>query len=220
MMLHQKPISQNPYTVRPLAQSYSSTSDILNVDTASLSAQARGDFHGFVASGMVLKGQSSGAQATLNNVRLVSDLSATLIGSYYIPNPNSMFKFETGTEKYLLWLMTEYNNQDLATTVAEESFTSAGTLETVQENIISIRNARVELKNEFESLNVSRELGTETLNTRLIGSQTRTQTTIAWYDPLAQQSFLIKKMETGVFMTSCDVFFRSKDDMDIPVVFN
>ena len=213
-----KTFSQNPYTVRPLAQSYSSTADILNVDTASLSAQARGDFHGFVASGMVLKGQSSGAQATLNNVRLISDLSATCIGSYYIPNPNNVNfpKFETGTKVFTL-VNDPDNNQDLATTIAEESFTSAGTLETVQENIISIRNARVELKNEFESLNVSRELGTETINTRLIGAQTRTQTIVTWYDPLAQ-SFLIKD-ETGVFMTSCDVFFRSKDDMDIPVVF-
>ena len=52
---------------------------------------------------------------------------------------------------------------------------------------------------------------------KIIGSRTRTQTVITWYDPLAQ-SFLIKD-ETGVFMTSCDVFFRSKDDMDIPVVF-
>ena len=38
------------------------------------------------------------------------------------------------------------NNQDVATTIAEESFTASGTLETVQENIISVRNARVELK--------------------------------------------------------------------------
>jgi len=213
-----KTFPQNPYTVRPLAQSYSSTSTILNVDTASLAAQARGDFHGFVGTGMVLRGSTSGAQATITNVRLVSDLSATLIGSYYIPNPNNINfpKFETGTKVFTL-VNDPDNNQDLATTIAEEGFTSAGTLETVQENIISVRNARIELKNEFESRNVSRDLGTETVGTRLVGSQTRTQTIITWYDPLAQ-SFLVKD-ETGVFMTSCDVFFRSKDDMDIPVVF-
>ena len=213
-----KTFPQNPYTVRPLAQSYSSTSTILNVDTASLAAQARGDFHGFVGTGMVLRGSTSGAQATITNVRLVSDLSATLIGSYYIPNPNNINfpKFETGTKVFTL-VNDPDNNQDLATTIAEEGFTSAGTLETVQENIISVRNARIELKNEFESRNVSRDLGTETVGTRLVGSQTRTQTIVTWYDPLAQ-SFLVKD-ETGVFMTSCDVFFRSKDDMDIPVVF-
>ena len=37
------------------------------------------------------------------------------------------------------------------------------------------------------------------------------------YDPLAQ-SFLVED-ETGVYLTKCDVFFRSKDDMDIPCVF-
>ena len=213
-----KTYSQNPYTVRPLPQSYSSTSDVLNVDTASLSAEARGDFHGFVASGMILTGKSSGAQATLNNVRLVSDLSATLIGSFYIPNPNNVDfpKFETGTKVFTL-VNDPDNNQDLATTIAEETFTSAGTLETLQENIISVRNARIELKNEFESRNTSRDLGTEVIDSITIGSQTRTQTIITWYDPLAQ-SFLIKD-DTGIFMTSCDVFFRSKDDMDIPVVF-
>ena len=109
------------------------------------------------------------------------------------------------------------NNQDDATTIAEESFSASGTLETVQENIISVRNARVELKNEFQSRNVNRDLGTEVVSSEVIGSRTRTQTIITWYDPLAQ-SFLVED-ETGVFVTSCDVFFRSKDDMDIPVVF-
>ena len=51
----------------------------------------------------------------------------------------------------------------------------------------------------------------------MVSSQTRTQTIITWYDPLAQ-SFLVQD-NTGCFLTSCDVFFRTKDDMDIPVVF-
>ena len=40
---------------------------------------------------------------------------------------------------------------------------------------------------------------------------------IGWYDPLAQ-SFLVEDA-TGVFLTSCDIFFRSKDDNDVPLVF-
>ena len=51
----------------------------------------------------------------------------------------------------------------------------------------------------------------------LVSKSERTQTIISYYDPLAQ-SFLVQD-DTGVFLTSCDVFFRSKDDMDIPVVF-
>ena len=46
---------------------YSSTSTILNVDTYSLSLQAQGEFSGYVETGMILVGQTSGAQATITN---------------------------------------------------------------------------------------------------------------------------------------------------------
>ena len=213
-----KTFSENPYTNRPLSQTYSSTSNILNVDTFSLSAQARGDYFGFVETGMVLRGSTSGAIAEITDVRLVSDLSATLIGSYFIPNPNNVNfpRFETGTKTFTLTNDPD-NNQDLATTIAEEGFTASGTLETLQENIISVRNARLELKNEFQSRNVNRNLGTELVESDVVSERRRTQTIITWYDPLAQ-SFLVED-DTGVFLTSCDVFFRTKDDMDVPVVF-
>ena len=213
-----KTFPENPYTTRPLANAYSSTSDILNVDTLSLSEQAQGDFFGFVQTGMTFVGKTSGAQATLNDVRLISDLSATLIGSYFIPDPNNVNfpKFETGTKTFTL-LNDPDNNQDLASTIAEESFTASGTLETLQENILSVRNARVEQKREFQERNVEQSLGTELVNSNVLSQTQRTQTIITWYDPLAQ-SFLVED-ETGCFLTSCDVFFRTVDDGLTPVVF-
>ena len=213
-----KTYPQNPYSNIDLASTYSSTATILNVDTASLSSEVRGDFFGYTEAGMTLVGETSGAFAQVTNVRLVSDLSSTLIGSYFVPNGNNINhpRFECGTKTFTLVNDID-NNQDDATTIAEESFSAEGTLETVQENIVSVRNARVELKNEFQSRNVNRDLGTEVVSSEVIGSRTRTQTIISYYDPLAQ-SFLVED-ETGVFLTSCDVFFRSKDDMDIPVVF-
>ena len=213
-----KTFRQNPYNVQDLSGAYSSTSTILNVDTFSLSNEAQGQYYGWAQEGMTLRGQTSGAIAKVSNVRLISDISATLIGSYYIPDPNNISfpRFETGTKTFTLTDDID-NNQDAAVTIAEEGFASSGTLETVQENIISVRNARVELKNEFQSRNVNRDLGTEVINSRVVSSQTRTQTIITWYDPLAQ-SFLVED-STGCFLTSCDVFFRTKDDMDIPVVF-
>ena len=80
---------ENPYNNTPLSGAYSSTSEILNVDTFSLSAEAQGEFFGFVAPGMVLTGGSSGAQATITDVRLISDLGGNLLGSFFIPNPNT-----------------------------------------------------------------------------------------------------------------------------------
>ena len=207
----------NPYTGTTLPISYSSTSTILNVDTFSLSNEVQGSYYGWVESGMTLTGKTSGAQATITNVRLLSDLSATLIGSFYIPDPNNINhpKFETGTKVFTL-VNDEDNDQNAATTIAEEVYTSSGTLETVQENIISVRNARIEQKQEFEERNVNRSLGTEVVSSRVTG-ESSSERTIGWYDPLAQ-SFLVED-DTGIFLTKCEVFFRSKDDMDIPVVF-
>jgi len=213
-----KTFRESPYTSRPLAGAYSSTSTILNVDTLSLSEQPQGSYFGYVQTGMTFVGETSGAQATLDDVRLISDLSSTIIGSLFIPNPNNpnFPKFDTGTKTFTLVNDID-NNQDLASTIAEEAFTSTGTLETVQENILSVRNARIEQKREFQERNVEQSLGTEVVNSNVISTQQRTQTIITWYDPLAQ-SFLVED-ETGCFLTSCDVFFRTVDDMDVPVVF-
>ena len=219
---------ENPYNNTPLSGSYSSTSEILNVDTFSLAAEAQGEFFGFVAPGMVLTGGSSGAQATVTDVRLLSDLAANLTGSFFIPNPNSTSfpEFETGTKTFTL-INDPDNNQDICTTISEEAFTSAGTLETVQENIVAVRNARVERRQEFQERNVSRDLGTQVVNSNVLSENS---TTIAfppppppppvwrgWGDPLAQ-SFLVEDA-AGVFLTKCDIFFATKDDMDIPLIF-
>lgn len=209
--------SQNPYNSQILPSTYSSTSTILNIDTFSLSNAPQGQFGGWVESGMTLIGNTSKAQATISNVRLISDLSASLIGSFYIANPNLNVhpRFESGTKTFTL-VNNNSNDQNNATTIAEEAFISSGTLETVQENIISVRNARIQNKQEFEEKSIARTTGTQLVGSRVI-SQTNRQGIVGWYDPLAQ-SFLVDN-ETGIFLTRCDVFFKSKDDMDIPVTF-
>jgi hypothetical protein len=201
-------------TIRRLPTTYSSTSEILNVDTFSLSNEPQGSFSGYVESGMILVGQLSGAQATVTNVRLVSDLTATLIGSFFIPNPNDTVhpRFQTGT-KVLTFTNNILNNQNVATTISEESFTSSGTLETVQENIISIRNARIDHKQEFEEEAIRRTSGTAIVGSRIVSRTTRD--IVGWYDPIAQ-SFLVLD-DTGIFLTRCDVFFETADDTDVPV---
>ena len=208
----------NPYNNQSLPQSYSSTSTILNIDTFSLANQPEGGFSGWVESNMSLVGQSSGAQATISNIRLISDISATLMGSFFIANPNSPSnpKFQTGTKVFTL-VNSSTNDQNAATTIAEEGFISSGTLETVQENIISIRNARIQNKKEFEQKPVSKTTGSQVISTQTISQTPSINKTIVWYDPLAQ-SFLVED-ETGVFITKCDVFFQSKDDANIPVTF-
>jgi len=212
-----KVFAENPYTSQSFPASYSSTSTVLNIDTFSLSNEPQGTYFGWVQQGMILRGQSSGAIATIDEVKLISDIGAFCGGSFYIPNPNNISfpRFETGS-KVLTLTNDADNNPDNATTVTDETFTSAGTLETVQENIVSVRNARIEQRQQFQERNVNRSLGTEVVGSSVI-SQSTNQQIIGWYDPLAQ-SFLVED-PGGIFITKCDVFFRTKDDMDIPVVF-
>jgi len=209
--------ASSPYTQKSLPTTYTSTSTTLNIDTYSLQNETQGEFYGWVESGMILTGKSSGAQAKITNVRLISDLSAFCAGTYFIPNPNGVNfpRFETGSSVFTL-VSDKDNNHNEAVTIAEESYTAAGSLETVQETIISVRNARVEQKQEFQQRNVNRTLGSEIVSTTVTAGPLE-ERDIGWFDPLAQ-SFLVEE-ETGVFLTKCDVFFRTKDDMDIPVVF-
>ena len=210
----------NPYVDGgTVPEVYSSTSTTLNVDTYSLADQPQGDFFGYIQTGMKLIGQTSGAEAEVTNVRLITDRSSALLGSFFIPdagngdNPN----FETGTNVFTLTNDPD-NDQDAATTVGEEAYPTSGILETVQEQILSIRNAKIEQKKLFEDELVNRTIDTEVTATRNIGQASTSESIVGWYDPLAQ-SFLVDQQTDpeGVFITKCDVFFRTKDDGETPV---
>ena len=73
----------NPYVDGgTIPEVYSSTSTILNVDTYSLADQPQGDFFGHIQTGMVLVGETSGAEAEVTNLRLITDRSSALLGIY------------------------------------------------------------------------------------------------------------------------------------------
>lgn len=206
----------DPYTSQPLSSSYSSTSTILNVDTFSLSAQYQGQYSGWVQSGMNLVGKTSGAQATITNVRLISDVYTWLIGSLYLPNPNISTnpRFENGSKTFTL-INNNLNDSSIASTLAEEAFISTGTLETVQENIISTRNGRIEQKQETKQEDVYQTTGPQLVGTQIVSQTNNWNRRCYWWDPLAQ-SFLVNEAG-GVFLTKCEIFFKSKDDGETPV---
>ena len=226
--------TQNPYTNQVLPASYSSTTNILNVDTFSLSNEPQGLFTGLIQSGMTLVGQTSGAQALITRIRLISDLSSTLIGSFYIPNPsiNIHPRFETGT-KNLILINNQLNNTSLSTTVAEEKFLSTGSIETVQDTIISVRNARIESRGDSQDRGIQRTTGTQVVGSNVVSQTSRfipdpppafdifdevrraPPRFSSRPDPIAQSFFVGDA--SGVFITRCDVFFQTVDDTDIPV---
>ena len=163
----------NPYNKdQIIPESYSSTSTILNIDTFSLSEKNTNDFFGYIQVGMKLVGKTSGAEAKIVNVRLFTDINGTILGTVFIPDPNVATnpRFESGTKVFRL-TSDQKNSQipGFVTTSAEERFESRGTLNKTQENILSVRNVRVETQTQQESNSVTAN-NTTTVGTTVVGT--------------------------------------------------
>jgi hypothetical protein len=190
---------QNPYiSGQNIPTSYSSTSNILNVDTASMAVNSQGSFYGMVKQNYILIGNTSGAIARVNDVRLIADNTGDIVGSFFIPNPNksSNFRFPAGVKNFVI--TSDRNNNPTpgsGGTSANKNYFAEGKTQKIQEKLISIRNANV---------------STRTL------TQTRTEEAFTglYIDPLAQ-SFACDE-PTGVYLTKLDLYFQQKDP-SIPV---
>ena len=198
-----------------LSSQYSSTTSILNIDTASLEIQSSSGFYGQIVSGMRLVGQTSGAICNVKDLRLISDNSGTLIASLFIPDPTipSTPTFRTGT-KTLKLTTSEVNStiSGFTDSSAEANFASSGTLDNVEATTLRIRNADIS-----RNVRTDNRETTET-DTRIVADTSftnRTVTNTRWVDPLAQ-SFEVAD-SNGVYITKCDIFFKSKSTNNIPV---
>jgi len=186
---------------------YTSNLTFINIDTKSLADQVKGSYYGSPKLNDYLVGETSGAVAKVSSKDLVTDKKGNLRGSFFIDAPNvaGNLKFKTGTK---LFRLSDTSNDSRVVGVSDSSgeaeFSSSGILQTTQETIISVRNARVTSEDQFDS----RTLVSVTETSR---DETR------WCDPLAQ-TFLIEDstLEGGVFLTKIDLFFFTKDE-EIPV---
>jgi hypothetical protein len=90
---------------------------------------------------------TSGATATVTDVRLITDNVGTIIGSFHVPNPNSLSspKFKVGI-KLFRTTSSEVNTTvgGLVTTSAEEKFYAEGFATNTKENILVTRDLRLE----------------------------------------------------------------------------
>ena len=179
----------NPYdTSLTLGTAYSESSTVLNVDIASLTEDAQGSFFGRVATGMRLVGGTSGAIATISNVRLVPDSFGALYGSFFFRDPTVSppppLRFSNGTNTFKLTSnvnnATAVRGDEASITSGEVTYSTSGTLN---------------------------QITNTTTITRLPPPQANAG------DPLAQ-SFTVD--ETGMFLSSLDLYFFEKDD-NIPV---
>ena len=179
--------TQSPYdSNNSIPNFYSPTSNILNVDTYSFANTPQGEFYGYVKIGSRLRGRTSGAEAVITNNKLIADNSGTLIGSLHVTPGQSIDigvrdivfkggygpKFDVGTK--LLRLTSNSSNSQISgssTTSAEEKFFAEGRINTIQENIISVRNARVETQSTLESEKIE-ETNETVLSSKLIRDNT------------------------------------------------
>ena len=97
----------NPYTTSETIPSlYSASSKTLNVDINSLCAEAQGLYSGYLSVGMKLVGQTSGAEAYVKDLKLITDINGFLSGAFFLRNPLTnpppSVRIATGSKVYKL----------------------------------------------------------------------------------------------------------------------
>ena len=186
-------VSLNPYDRSvSLPTSYSASSTVLNVDIEALSDEVQGRYFGYVQKGIVLIGNTSGAQATVSDVRLFTDTFGDVSGSFFFRNPLASppppLRFKTGTSAYKL-TSSSTNAQPLPGSLfissAETTYSATGIVDTFRQTRVVVR----------------RPPPPPAPPIRIRVPE----------DPLAQ-SFTVD--ETGAFLTSVDLFFASKDEAE------
>jgi hypothetical protein len=159
--------AESPYDRNIFVNSvYSESSSTVNVDTFSLSSEDFPQFSGYISSGMILTGRTSGAQAKVTNVRLISDKNGTLQASFRVPDGanNANPTFETGRSRFRL-TSSKINSQieGATSTAGEGTFYSQGDVDTTQEATLSLRNARVQTQDFSQQRNIGDSFQTNTI---------------------------------------------------------
>jgi len=136
---------------------------------------------------------------------ITTNASGEASGTFLIPDATDDTKprWRTGQRTFRL-TSSSTNSQSLddIETSAEADYVARGALETVQNTIVSTREAIIARQDVIEQRNITRE-------------STRTTTEqIGWIDPIAQ-TFLVDDAG-GIFATSIDIYFSAKDE-NIPI---
>ena len=202
------------YTVDPFdtsrpapSDTYSATSKLLNFDTISLANLEK--YFGYIVKGAKIVGKSSGAVATVSSVELFSDNWGDILGAFFFRDPNKTPKpptlFATGTKTFRITSAPEGTipipgASDHASD-AQGIFTGTGTIQTQNTTSVQVRNPPPPSGTRpSETITRTNTIWKEELGKKFLAPHR---------DPLAQ-SFTVD--ETGAFLTSFDVFFKSKDE--------
>ena len=198
----------DPYDrTRPApSETYSATSRLFNVDCIGLANLEK--YFGYLVKGAKLTGVSSGAVATVTNIDLFSDNWGDLVGCFFFRNANATPKppvvFKSGTLTFRITTSKEnviipFTGDAPLTSTATGTYLGTGTIITQTNNNVLVRNPPRPPQRPNQV-----DITTEVQN------NIRTTVEVQDDDPLAQ-SFTVDG--TGAFLTSFDVYFRSKDDI-------
>ncbi len=214
----------NPYTQQEFEAAYSESSTVLNIDTRALELPSEVNDYGQAIANMEIIGQTSGAVARVKDIRLFSDNSGRLVGSFYVPDPNT-----TGNPKWIngentftiidtstldqIKLVEFIPNSRINESSAEAEFTSSAILNIAETNILTTRNIRIIPPRNINTTTITNTtINTTTVSTTVNPGATQISQP---YDPLAQSFYVFE--DTGIFLTSVEVYFETKDDSNIPV---
>ena len=142
----------NPYdTTSSLGTAYSASASVLNVDINALTDEAQGRFYGYIPPGndVVLLGRTSGAQAKVDNLRLVADTYGDLYGAFWfrdpLTSPPPPLRFRTGTSTFKL-TSSSTNAENLPGSLlicsGETTYTATGIVNTFTNNLVIVRRRR------------------------------------------------------------------------------
>ena len=183
---------------------YSSTSKLFNIDIIALANDER--YYGYIQTGCSIVGESSGATANVTNGSLYSDNWGDVLGTFFfrnanaVPAPPTLFRSGTKTFKVTaapVGTVTLPGSTAMASD-ATGTYHATGTILTQETGTVGVRNPPEPAQRP-----------NETTTTIGINEESETERIEAPYrDPLAQ-SFRVD--ETGMFLTSVDVYFGSKD---------
>ena len=186
-----KTLGKNPYDRSiTLSTAYSASSTVLNIDISSLSKEAQGKYNGYVVNGMTILGETSGAEASVSDIRLINDNWGDLEGSFFFRNPNTNpappLRWTTGQKTFKL-TSSSTNSKSLPGSLlisrGETSYWTSGIVDTYRQTRVIVRMPPPPPPPQ-------------------VGDGDNA-------DPLAQ-SFTTER--EGMFLTSVDLFFGNKDE--------
>ena len=186
----------------------------MNINISNLANREK--HFGYIVKGALVTGLKSGATATVTNMDLMSDNWGDLLGTFFIRDANEVPEppvlFFSGTKTFRLSAAppgtVRLPGSSALASDATGTYTATGVIQTLKTTTVNVRNPPPPAARPNEivtSVSVKTRVETD-----LIEAERRPPQVVEapYRDPIAQS---FRADETGMFLTSIDVYFGRKD---------